>query len=127
MNREWNISHQEFQSLIDLGLLTKSKFESVIAREYKDGFNKFFDANNSPQAKAPVLHTPTVLNVALDSGKFLQLCGQKLKATGGEIWQETEFVSAEIGSDQARARATHLLGSGSLSVQQISSAGSGVT
>lgn len=71
MNREWNISRSEFQSLIDLGLFTLAEFDRVIAREYVDGFHKFFDANNPPQAKARVLHTPTVLNVAIDSDKLL--------------------------------------------------------
>ena len=32
MNREWNISRQEFQGLIDLGLFTAAEFESMIAR-----------------------------------------------------------------------------------------------
>ena len=65
MNREWNISRSELQSFIDLGLFTAAEVESLIAREYKDGFNKFFDANNPPFAKAAILHTPTVLNIAL--------------------------------------------------------------
>ncbi|HEY9844925.1 MAG TPA: hypothetical protein V6D03_01890, partial [Candidatus Caenarcaniphilales bacterium] len=108
MNREWNISRAELQTLIDLGLLSKREFDSVIAREYEDGFSKFFDANNPPQAKAPVLHTPTVLNVALDSGKLLQLCGQKLQAAGGEIWEETEFTQVEIDTHQVCIQATHL-------------------
>ncbi|WP_315788384.1 flavin-dependent dehydrogenase [Fischerella sp. JS2] len=96
MNREWNISRDEIQSLIDLGLLTPSEVESIIAREYKDGFNKFFDAYVPKQLKAPVLHTPTVLNLGLDSEKLLQLCGQKLRLAGGEIWDETEFIKADI-------------------------------
>ena len=99
MNREWNISREEFQRLIDLGLFSHSEFERVIAREYQDGFSKFFDANNPPQCKAPVLHTPKVLNIALDTEKLLQLCGEKLKAAGGEIWDETEFVRATAGKD----------------------------
>ncbi|HBL11001.1 MAG TPA: flavin-dependent dehydrogenase, partial [Cyanobacteria bacterium UBA11162] len=60
MNREWNISREEFQSLINLGLFTPTEFESIIAREYIDGFNKFFDSNNPPHLKAAILHTPTV-------------------------------------------------------------------
>ncbi|MEA5468395.1 flavin-dependent dehydrogenase [Spirulina sp. 06S082] len=99
MNREWNISRGEFQSLIDLGLFTVEEFESVIAREYKDGFNKFFDGNNPPYLKSKVLHTPTVLNIAIASDKLLHLCGEKLKAAGGEIWDETEFVRANIGKN----------------------------
>lgn len=108
MNREWNISRQEFQSLLDLGLFTPSEFESVIACEYEDGFHKFFDANNPPQAKAPVLHTPTVLNIALDAEKLLRLCGEKLCQAGGEIWDETEFQQAEVGGQQVIVQARHL-------------------
>ncbi|MDJ0898260.1 MAG: flavin-dependent dehydrogenase [Xenococcus sp. MO_188.B8] len=99
MNREWNISRDEFQSLINLGLFTPEDFENVIAAEYKDGFSKFFDAYNPPHLKAPVLYTPKVLNIAIDSEKLLQFCGEKLLQAGGEIWDETEFIRADI-SDQ---------------------------
>ncbi len=107
MNREWNISRDEIQSVIDLGLLTPAEVESVVAREYVDGFHKFFDANNPPQAKAEILHTPTVLNVAVNSDKLLQICGQKLKAAGGEIWDYTEFERAEIYGDRVLLKAHH--------------------
>lgn len=108
MNREWNISRSEFQSLIDLGLFTQPEFESLIAREYIDGFSKFFDANNPPHLKAPILHTPTVLNVGLDAEKLLRTCGEKLKAAGGEIWDETEFIRADIGKEQVIVEMKHL-------------------
>ena len=108
LNREWNISRDELQSLIDLGLFTLAECESIIAREYKDGFNKFFDANNPSKLKAPILHTPTVLNVTLDSEKLLQVCGAKLRAVGGEIWDETEFISANIEPAQVVVQAKHL-------------------
>ena len=100
MNREWNISRDELQSLLNLGLLTNAELESIIAREYKDGFNKFFDANNPPHLKAAVLHTPTVLNIPLESDKLLQICGEKLKAAGGEIWDQTEFIRADVSKKQ---------------------------
>lgn len=99
MNREWNISRQEFQSLIDLGLFTAEEFEDVISREYADGFNKFFDANNPSVAQSPVLHTPTVLNIALNSEALLKRCGEKLLAAGGVIQDETDFLRAEVGAD----------------------------
>ena len=108
MNREWNISRAEFQSLIDLGLFTPLEFDSLIACEYIDGFHKFFDANNPPQAKAPVLHTPTVLNVALDAEKLLRACGDKLQEAGGEIWDETEFIRADVERDRVVVQAKHL-------------------
>jgi lycopene cyclase CruA len=117
MNREWNISRSEFQSLIDLGLFTAAEFESVIAREYVDGFHKFFDANNPPQAKAPILQTPTVLNVSIDADKLLHLCGEKLRQAGGEIWDETQFEQAMIESDRVTVETRHLPTQAQRSVQ----------
>jgi lycopene cyclase CruA len=108
MNREWNISRSEFQSLIDLGLFTAAEFDRVIASEYVDGFHKFFDANNPPQAKAKILHTPTVLNIAIDAERFLKLCGEKFCEAGGEIWDETEFERADINPDKVTIYAKHL-------------------
>lgn len=108
MNREWNISRSELQSLIDLGLFTAAEIESLIAREYQDGFNKFFDANNPPFAKGAILHTPTVLNVALDSEKLLHLCGVKLREAGGEIADETEFIRANIEEKGVAVEAVRL-------------------
>ncbi|MBD2501942.1 NAD(P)/FAD-dependent oxidoreductase [Anabaena azotica] len=100
MNREWNISRDELQTLLNLGLVTAAELETVIAREYKDGFNKFFDGNNPVKLRSPILHTPTVLNIALDSEKWLQMCGQKLLSAGGEIWDETEFIRADVDDAQ---------------------------
>ena len=108
MNREWNISRDEIQSLIDLGLFTAAEIETLIAREYKDGYNKFFDANNPPAAKAPVLHTPKVLNVALDGEKLLYLAGVKLTEAGGEIWDETEFIRADVEVEKVVFQGRHL-------------------
>jgi lycopene cyclase CruA len=108
MHREWNISRSEFQNLIDLGLFTETEFESLIAREYVDGFHKFFDANNPPQAKADILHTPTVLNIAVNSAKLLQVCGEKLRRAGGEIWDYTEFTRADVQPHQVMVQGTHL-------------------
>lgn len=108
MNREWNISRSEFQCLINLGLFTADEFEQVIAREYIDGYSKFFDGNNPPHLKAAILHTPTVLNIAINSEKLLQLCGEKLKLSGGEIWDETEFIQADIEAQQVTVSLKHL-------------------
>lgn len=108
MNREWNISRSEFANLIDLGLFTPTEFESLIASEYLDGFHKFFDANNPPQCQAPVLKTPTVLNIAIDSERLLRLCGEKLRQAGGVIWDQTEFQRVNIGDTAACVQAVHL-------------------
>ncbi len=117
MNREWNISRSEFQRLIELGLFTEAEFESLIAREYEDGFNKFFDGNNPTHLKASVLHTPTVLNIALDSAKLLELCGEKLRKANGEIWDETEFIRADLDSQKVTLQLIHLPTKNSKKVQ----------
>ena len=117
MHREWNISRQEFQSLIDLGLFSAEEFESLIAREYKDGFNKFFDVNNPDVAKAPILHTPTVLNVAINSESLLKRCGEKLTAAGGTIWDQTEFELAEVGTDFVTVKGRNLATEETISAQ----------
>jgi lycopene cyclase CruA len=108
MNREWNISRDEFQRLIDLGLFTAKEFESLVAREYIDGFSKFFDANNPVKLQSKVLATPTVLNICIDAEKLLRLCGEKLRAAGGEIWDETEFQRVDVASQSATVTATYL-------------------
>ncbi|MFP4006377.1 MAG: NAD(P)/FAD-dependent oxidoreductase [Spirulinaceae cyanobacterium] len=108
MNREWNISRDEFQSLITLGLFTPAEFETLIAREYKDGFNKFFDGNNPPHLQSKVLHTPAVLNIAINSEKLLRLCGKKLRNAGGDIWDETEFQRADISENAVTVSLTSL-------------------
>ena len=108
MNREWNISRDEFQSLINLGLFTAEDFESVIAAEYIDGFSKFFDAYNPAHLKAAVLHTPKVLNVAIDAEKLLRFCGDKLRQGGGDILDETEFVRGNVAATEVTVELVHL-------------------
>ncbi|MGF1515860.1 MAG: flavin-dependent dehydrogenase [Elainellaceae cyanobacterium] len=108
MNREWNISRDELQTLVDLGLLSAAEVDDLIACEYVDGFHKFFDANNPPQAKAPVLHTPTVLNVALKSDALLARCGEIVRQNGGRIADETEFVRAAVEAQGVTLETTHL-------------------
>ncbi|HAC63230.1 MAG TPA: flavin-dependent dehydrogenase, partial [Cyanothece sp. UBA12306] len=108
MNREWNISRSEFQTLIDLELFTPAEFESIIAREYIDGFSKFFDSNNPAHLKAAVLHTPTVLNIAIDTTKLLSLCGEKLLKAGGKIWDQTEFIRADIDANGVTVQLVNL-------------------
>ena len=108
MNREWNISRAEFQNLIDFGLFTTAEFEQMITAEYVDGFNKFFDSNNPPHLKAKVLHTPTVLNIAIDTNRLLEICGQKLHQYGAVICDRTEFEKVVVNEGGAMVYAKNL-------------------
>ncbi len=108
MNREWNISRKELITLVEIGLLTRAEMESLIIQEYRDGFNKFFDCNAPLAARGRVLHTPTVLNVALDAEKLLKLCGEKLRACGGDIFDFIEFQKATLSDQSVLIDAVHL-------------------
>ncbi|NET32523.1 MAG: flavin-dependent dehydrogenase [Cyanothece sp. SIO1E1] len=108
MNREWNISRSELQTLVDAGLFTRTELESLIAREYQDNFNLFFSGNNPPNARAAVLSTPTVLNIAMDCDRLLQVCGQKLLAAGGQIFERTEFEQAFLEDAHITIRTRNL-------------------
>ncbi len=89
MNREWNISRRELRTLSDMGLFTEAELEDLILKEYYDGYNKFFDGNSPIQA--PILHSPTVLNLAIDAERLLRMCGEKITSKGGQILDRTEF------------------------------------
>ena len=98
VNRAWNISPSELQQLWDLGLFSPEELESCVAHRYRDGLSKFLDANMPADAQASVLHTPTVLSIALDSEALLKCCAKKLLAAGGEILDQTEFRWAQVDS-----------------------------
>jgi len=99
MHREWNISRSELAVLVNTGLFTAAEVETLILREYRDGFHKFFDGNNPADCCAPVLHTPTVLNIAIDSQALLLACQAKLEAAGGAVIDRTDFVQAAVHDD----------------------------
>ena len=76
VHREWNISRQELQELLDVGLLTPAELETVIQREYSDGLVRFHSAHI--QVPAAELHLKDVLNIAIDAEKLTALCMQKI-------------------------------------------------
>ncbi|WP_202978917.1 FAD-dependent monooxygenase family protein [Halomicronema hongdechloris] len=101
LNREWNLSRSEGQTLIDLGLFSQEELAGLILQEYDGGHIKCLDVNIPPLTRAPVLQTTGVLNVALDTAALIRQCGAKLRAAGGTILDNTEFRWAEIDDDQA--------------------------
>lgn len=108
MNREWNISRQELETLLELGLFSREELETLIFKEYYDGLNKFYDGNVPRYARGKLLHTPTVLNIALNAEKLLRLCGEKLRTCGGDIFDFTEFERIYTWSGGVSVEARHL-------------------
>src|SRR6266702_1179077 len=41
VHREWNLSREELQELLDVGLLRLDEVETVVQREYRDGLVRF--------------------------------------------------------------------------------------
>ena len=77
VHREWNISRDELQELLDVGLLTPQELETIIQREYSDGLVSF----HAEHITMPVteLHLKNVLNVAVDADKLTSLCIRKIR------------------------------------------------
>ena len=77
VHREWNISREELQELLDVGLLTEDELASVSQRAYKDGLVRFHSA--SIQTEPAELHLKDVLNIAVDAEKLTALCVKKIQ------------------------------------------------
>jgi lycopene cyclase CruA len=103
VHREWNISREELQELLDVGLLTRSELEAVSQREYKDGLVRFHPANI--QTEPAELHLKDVLNIAIDAEKLTELCVKKIQESapsGGEpnvILHSTTFIRCAVQPD----------------------------
>ncbi len=104
VHREWNISREELQELLDVGLLTEAELESISQREYKSGLVRFHAANI--QTEPAELHLKDVLNIAVDADKLTALCIKKILAQqprGGQanvILHNTSFIRCAVQPDK---------------------------
>jgi lycopene cyclase CruA len=104
VHREWNISRDELQELLNVGLLTPEELESVIQCEYSDGLVRFH-AHHIYTAPAE-LHLKDVLNIAIDAEKLTALCVQKILSHpphGGQpniVLHNTTFVLCAVQPEQ---------------------------
>ncbi len=104
VHREWNISREELQELLDVGLLTPEELQSVVQREYTDGLVRFHADNVSvPPAE---LHLNNVLNIAIDAEKLTALCIKKIREHQPEssypnmLLHNTTFLQSAVESQQ---------------------------
>lgn len=77
VHREWNISREELNELLAVGLLTHEELEQIIQREYADGLVRF--SSEHIGVPAAELHLQDVLNIAVDAERLTQLCVQKIQ------------------------------------------------
>ncbi|GCE11226.1 hypothetical protein [Tengunoibacter tsumagoiensis] len=100
VHREWNISREELQELLDVGLLTEQELESIIQREYSSGLVRF--APQNIRVPAAELYLTDVLNIAVDAEKLTALCLQKIQSHAPEngqpnlILHQTTFMRCAV-------------------------------
>ncbi len=77
--RDWNISRKELLNLSAIGLFTESEIDSVIVRQYKNGWVEFYQPDGSQKR----LVMDSVLDCAVDADKLLNLAKKKVQAASG--------------------------------------------
>lgn len=94
----WNISRDELQALVDLGLVRWDELADVIMREYRSSLIRLY---NSPYSRVPPheLRLPNVHNLALDAGALLRLLRRKLEAAGGVVRDYHTFCQVRVAQD----------------------------
>lgn len=87
-DQEWNISRQELQELVELGLLTATELEQAIATEYNPARIQFGDSEP--------LWVRDVLNIGVDPVYLLETLKQTFIAAGGQLVEQTAFQQATV-------------------------------
>jgi lycopene cyclase CruP len=96
-DQEWNISHQELQVFIDLGLLSESELETAIATEYNPARVSFFQGHE--------VWVKDVLNIGVDPVFLLETLKLKFLEAGGLLLEKTPFDSATVHPDGVLVKA----------------------
>ena len=87
-SQEWNISRQELQVFIELGLLTKSELEEAISSEFNPVRVSFLGGSD--------VFATDVLNLGINPVFLLETLKQKFLAAGGLLSEKTPFESVTI-------------------------------
>ena len=94
--RDWNISRQELLKLSAVGLFTESEIDSLIVRQYKNGWVEFYQPDGSQRR----LVIDNVLDCAVDADKLLGLAQEKVQAVSGStIIAGSTFLCCYQGDD----------------------------
>lgn len=90
-DQEWNISRQELQTFVDLGLLSKPELEAAIATEYNPARIGFSGGQD--------VWVNDVLNIGVDPVYLLEQLKQTFLAAGGQLHEKTAFQTATVYSN----------------------------
>jgi lycopene cyclase CruP len=87
-DQEWNISRQELQVLVELGLLSTEELEQAIATQYNPARLTFHEGIE--------LFVENVLNIGVDPVFLLETLKTKFLAAGGELFEQVPFSGAIV-------------------------------
>lgn len=89
--QEWNISRPEMQGMLDIGLITQAELDSCMVSEFNPirvGFKGGED-----------MWVRDVLNCGISPIMLLQLVKAKFESSGGVVFENTAFKTAEVFDD----------------------------
>lgn len=110
VHREWNISAEELQELVAVGLLNADEIETIVQRRYQQGLIHFHgDGLRVPQHD---LWTHEVLDVAVDADALTRLCIAKIQAASPAnlILNDITFERALVDDQGVVVRASDAQG-----------------
>ncbi len=96
-DQEWNISRQELQVFVRLGLLTEAELATAIATEYNPARVSFLGGSD--------IWVRDVLNIGVDPVFLLETLKQRFLAKGGTLFEQTPGESVTIHPDGVVVRA----------------------
>ncbi len=89
--QEWNISRQELQVFLELGLLTELELERAIVTEYNPGRVSFLGGKD--------IWVKDVLNIGVDPIFLLETLKNNFISWGGKLLENTAFKGAIVNLD----------------------------
>ncbi|WP_017663022.1 FAD-dependent oxidoreductase [Baaleninema simplex] len=92
--QEWNISRDELQTFVEMGLLTETELERAIATEYNPGRISFRGGSD--------IWVRDVLNIGVDPVYLLETLKQRFLNAGGTLLENTAFEEAIVHPDGVR-------------------------
>jgi len=110
--QEWNISRQDFELLVRLGMLSSSDLESCIVSEWEKDRICF---NGSKKE----FWVEGILNLGVCPQKLISIVREKFLEAGGTIVEYTVFKKAVVHKDRVEIHQSHV---SSLSAQDVNPA-----
>lgn len=100
VHREWNISWEELQALVEVGLLGRAELATIVQRRYARGLVRF--SAEGIRVRPAALWMDRVLDVAVDADDLTALCLRKIRAASSAnvVLDGISFERAIVGHER---------------------------